>query len=141
MEVTDKMSFDEYWAHPMYQIKKPSFNRSYKFAVGDNIYFKLDDGSWHQQNSHHTNENGAPIQANIDTDTGDTDQVLVSNNFSYWGGEAVDLPARFGALKVTRGHKSEFARDFVESFIAWFRDVPRGLVSVPERWAHKGTFK
>ncbi|WKC35390.1 hypothetical protein QYM18_12960 [Ectopseudomonas chengduensis] len=141
MEVTSKMSFDDYWVNPDYQIKKPVFNRSYKFAVGDNIYYRKDDNSWHQQNSHHTHEDGSPIQENIDTDTGWTDQILISDNFSYWGNEAIELPAQFNALRVTRGHKNDFSHEFVGSFIAWFRNMPKGLLAVPERWAHPGTFR
>jgi Nucleotide modification associated domain 2 len=38
MQVTGALSFDEYWAAPEYQAKKPVRNGSRKTIVGDNIY-------------------------------------------------------------------------------------------------------
>lgn len=140
MLVGSKMSFDQYWDSSYCQIKKPSFNKSYKYSVGDNIYHKKLDGSWHQENSHHTHEDGSPIQENIDADTGTTDQVLLGDVFSYWGKSALDLPPQFSALKVTRGHKNDFSQRFVEGFVLWFNKIPKGVLGTPERWTHKRTF-
>lgn len=141
MEVDAKVSFDDYWSSPEYALKKPVFNKSYKFNFGDNIYFKKPDGSWHQQNSHHTHEDGTPIQENIDTDTGSTDQVLIGRNFSYWGGSPLEIPPHLSALKIGRGHKSEFSDEFVAAFIVWFRGLSKGMNSSPERWSDAGTFR
>lgn len=140
MEVTSKISFDEYWSTDKYEIKKPKFNAAYKNAFGDNIYHK-EEGRWQQANSHHSREDGTPIQKNIDTDTGSTDQVLVSENFSYWGKDAISLPPEFGALKVGRSHKCNFDRRFVEEFIVWNRGLEKGLVSTPEKWTRRSTFE
>lgn len=141
MEVTSKVSFDEYWGGERFQIKKPCFNMSYKYSVGDNIYYRRPDGTWHQENSHHTHEDGRPIQENIDADTHTTDQVLISDNFSYWGKDAIQLPPEFSALIVARAHKCDFSREFVERFLIWYRSQKRGQISIPERWMHRGTFR
>lgn len=141
MEVAAKISFDEYWANELYQDKKPSFDRSYKFAAGDNIYHTLPDGTWHQQNSHHTHEDGRPIQENIMTDTGITDQVLIGYNYSYWGGEGLDLPPELSALKVARGHKCNFSQQLIDSFKIWHRSQDKGFLYAPERWNDRSTFR
>ncbi len=140
MEVGSKVSFDEYWEGEQYQAKKPRLNMSYKYSFGDNIYHRKSDGTWHQENSHHTNEDGSPIQENIDADTGTTDNVLIGSNFSYWGKDAVDLPPEFNALIVARAHKCEFSREFVDSFLVWYRGQIKGQISTPERWTKRGTF-
>lgn len=141
MEVEEKMSFDAYWNDPRFQVKKPVFNMSDKYKAGDNIYYRKPDGVWHQQKSHHTNEDGSPIQANIDADTGSTDQILIASNFSYWGVEAITLPERFGALRVLRAHRNDFDRKFVDDFILWFRNQEKGVLGQPEKWQHKRTFQ
>ncbi|WP_146230403.1 hypothetical protein [Pseudomonas soli] len=141
MEVSSKITFDDYWCGASYQNKKPRFDLSYKYAVGDNIYCKLPDGSWHQQDSHHTHEDGRPIQENIEVDTGTTESVLLGERFSYWGSEGIDIPAEFGGLRVARGHKCDFGQAFVEKFKVWFFNQERGVLGNPERWGSKGTFR
>lgn len=140
MQVGSKISFDQYWIGSNFQVKKPLFNKTHKYSVGDNIYHKKADGFWHQENSHHTHEDGTPIQENIDADTGITDQVLLGEIFSYWGQSAIELPPQFSALRVTRGHKNDFSQKFIEDFVLWFNQKPKGLLGIPERWARKGTF-
>ena len=90
MEVTEKITFEQYWLDPTYRDKKPIRNGSRKMIVGDNIYSKV-DGNWHQANSHHSNPDGSPNIHNIKNDTR-TNAVLVSRNFFYFGSEAIELP-------------------------------------------------
>ena len=40
MQITATISFDEYWANPIYNEKKPVRNGSRKMMVGDNIYHR-----------------------------------------------------------------------------------------------------
>ena len=40
MEITDKVTFNQYWSNPKYNCKKPIINGSLKQMYGDNIYFK-----------------------------------------------------------------------------------------------------
>lgn len=141
MEVTSKMSFNEYWIDPKYANKKPKFNTAFKSYFGDNIYHQKDDGEWHQANSHHSREDGTPITKNIETDTGSTDQLLLSTNFSYWGKDAISLPPQFSALKVGRSHKCKFDKSFIDNFIVWNRNLEKGLISTPEKWTRRSTFK
>ncbi len=94
MEVSEKMSFDEYWEDSRFLIKKPRFDKSIKYCYGDNIYHHNEAGEWIQENSHHSY--GDRInEKNLKTDTGRTDQVLISNNYWYFGDEALELEERF----------------------------------------------
>ena len=94
MEVSEKMSFDEYWDDSRFSIKKPRFDKSIKYCYGDNIYHHNNAGEWMQENSHHSY--GDRInEKNLKTDTGKTDQVLISNNYWYFGDEALDLEDPF----------------------------------------------
>src|SRR5690349_11369247 len=43
MRVTEKLTFNEYWANPLYFDKKPVRNGSNKMMVGDNIYHYDED--------------------------------------------------------------------------------------------------
>lgn len=141
MEVTSKLSFDEYWNDNNYKNKKPRFNAAYKTAFGDNIYHQDEGGKWIQENSHHTREDGTPIIKNIETDTGSTDQVLISKNFSYWGGSAIELPPHLNALKVGRNHKCDFDQAFIDQFILWNRGLQKGFIALPEKWNRRSTFE
>lgn len=89
MEVTDRVSFDEYWSNPKFSEKKPIRNGSAKMLVGDNIYHSA-GGEWHQADSHHSFEGGTPNEINIKKDTS-ANSVLISRNFYYFGNEALKL--------------------------------------------------
>lgn len=59
--------------------------------LGDNIYHKGSDGSWIQEDSHHSNPDGSQNQVNVKRDTGNSDRVLISNIFFFFGGQARDV--------------------------------------------------
>lgn len=95
MEVTNKITFDEYWNTPEYQLKKTVRNGSKVQVLGDNIYHRSENGEWHQEDSHHSNYDGTINETNLKRDTGKTNNVLISNNFFYFGAHApaIDLDA------------------------------------------------
>ncbi len=92
MKVSHSETFDDYWANPLYRDKKPLRNGSKKMIVGDNIYFKKDN-EWQQLNSHHSFPDGSPNPHNIKNDT-QTDVVLISDYFFYFGASAVEIPEK-----------------------------------------------
>ncbi len=92
MEVSAKMTFDEYWNAPQFALKRPLRNGSLKMAVGDNIYHRSPEGYWIQADSHHSHPDGTPDQSNIEVDTS-SDAVLLSSNFYYFGSAAPLIPA------------------------------------------------
>jgi hypothetical protein len=134
MEVTEVLTFDEYWADPRFKLKKPNFYSSTKAAFGDNIY-RSHAGGWLQADSHHTHADGSPSVDNIETDTS-TNRVLVSSNFSYWGRSKVVLPAYLRAIiKTGPGHKSSSIDSNVRRDLkAWFDGSERGLIGTPQDW-------
>lgn len=96
MKVTEKMSFNNYWEDSRFQRKKPTMNGSKKTAYGDNIYRYVQETlSWFQADSHHSHVGGVINEKNLNTDTGTTDQVLISEDFFYFGSEMIDIPNEF----------------------------------------------
>ena len=66
MRVTGTMTFEEYWADPRFQRKKPNLRGSKKQAFGDNIYSR-DPATdrWCQANSHHSLHDGSANPLNV----------------------------------------------------------------------------
>ena len=140
MHVLEVMSFNQYWTAPQFRQKKPYLKGSLQQAYGDNIYFKDDDGNWHQQDSHHSFDHGIPNQKNVSHDT-QTDRVLISNNFAYWGGSGPEIPVMFRNfngidIRARRGHKNPiFTNEFVNAFIRWIHGINEcGFLGEPLDW-------
>lgn len=140
MCVTDAMTFNDYWANPRFQCKKPNLRGSLKQAYGDNIYFKK-AGKWHQLDSHHSYEHGRPNPYNIQRDT-QTDRVLLSTKFSYWGGSGPKIPEKFRNYRGTnvcagRGYRRKFPPGFAEDFAMWLCSLDdSGYLGEPLDWPH-----
>lgn len=92
MKVSNIITFNEYWFDPIYNRKKPNMNYSLVQMYGDNIYHKSESGDWNQANSHHSNEDGSLNKKNLKTDTTKTENVLISNQFYYFGRECITIP-------------------------------------------------
>lgn len=135
MEVAEAMTFGEYWNDPRYRKKKPDLRGSKKQAFGDNIYHRV-GLDWHQENSHHSLNDGSPNPANIINDT-QTDRVLVASNYIYWGGGGPTIPPEFWDLICNRrGHRSNFDPALAARFIVWLRNqTERGFQADPLDWA------
>ena len=92
MRVSAKVNFNEYWTKPAYMDKKPVRNGSRKMMVGDNIYyFESTNRKWQQADSHHSNTDGSINIHNLENDT-QTDKVLISDHFVFFGTEAPVVP-------------------------------------------------
>ncbi len=95
MKVTKIITFNEYWSDPQYKRKIPKMNCSLVQMYGDNIYYKDKDEQWFQENSHHSNENGILNEKNLKTDTSGTENVLISDQYFYFGRNYIDIPEEF----------------------------------------------
>lgn len=123
MEVSEAMSFDDYWNDERFRTKRPVLNGSRKFQYGDNIYHHRDD-EWIQEDSHHSLPQGVlnPNQLKRDTSR---DRVLISNHFVYWGGCGLMLPkeqqarGRHPVVHSGVGHSCRFGADTVSAFRRW----------------------
>ena len=140
LEVSEILSFNQYWQDPRFYNKRPNLYGSRKMAYGDNIYHRnLKDGSWLQENSHHSLYSGLPNLSNVENDT-KTDRVLISKVFTYWGGNGPLIPQRFikekqtNILKRGPSHKCNFPEKFVNDFLRWYISLEEtGLITLPDR--------
>lgn len=140
MKVDEIMTFEEYWADPRFQQKKPNLRSSKKQAFGDNIYSRRPGSdTWIQLNSHHSFKDGKPNPSNIKTDTS-VNRVLIAHDYVYWGGSGPKIPAKFRNFRgidicARRNHRSNFPRNFIEEFVAWVRSFgEHGYVAEPLDW-------
>ena len=100
MQVTKKMTYNEYWKNKDFSEKKYS-NKNSRTKYGDNIYYKNSKGNWIQaKNQFH---NGEEIKRH-DTQT---NAVLILSKFFYFGKKHIELPNYFkkSVSKLTQGHK------------------------------------
>jgi hypothetical protein len=146
MQVSEALTFDEYWSDPRFASKRPNLGASLKHAYGDNIYHsdKEVDGGWQQEDSHHSLPCGVVNQKNVKTDTS-RPRVLASTRFAYWGGSGPEVPAElrdFDGIDLcctTQGHKTRmFTEEFVDAFEKWFVERGEfGYLGRPHKWASK----
>ena len=122
MEVTEKMTFNQYWNDPRFQFKKPIFNGSLKQTYGDNIYHRESSGDWHQENSHHSYEDGKTNYLNLNRDT-KSDNVLISSNFYYFGDGNIEIPEEFGLeICIKKQGYKKIKLEIAERFIQWLQE-------------------
>ena len=141
MQVTDAMTFDEYWDDARFQVKKPVANKSAKHFFGDNIYHQVTEGhSAIQSNSHHSLVGGGTNFLNLERDIG-TNRVLLSDDFIYFGKEAPyppdELQYRDGNSFPTdaRDFQKSYRSDHIDSIVSWLRSFPEwGFLGLPEAW-------
>ncbi|MCA1971558.1 MAG: hypothetical protein LDL44_01865 [Caenispirillum sp.] len=123
MKVEESCSFDQYWDDPRFAMKKPNLHASLMQAVGDNIYHHGPDGNWLQEDSHHSHPGGLPNTANVEKDT-QTDRVLISTTFGYWGKDAIAIPPELDICHTGRGYRVNFPPRTEASFEEWFMALP-----------------
>ena len=141
MKIAETVTFDEYWADVRFCRKRPYLRGSLKQAFGDNIYHhNRVTGKWLQENSHHSLPDGNANTLNLRHDT-QIDRVLIANEFTYWGSDAVRIPRRFRSYKgydvcvKYQGHKSKFPLELVQSFVRWIESLgAKGYVGQPSEF-------
>jgi hypothetical protein len=119
MNVSEKLTFEEYWSDPRFQDKKPVRNGSKKMLVGDNIYRK-EGGAWVQLDSHHSKSDGSTNPINLTKDTS-ANSVLISTCYFYFGAAAVEVPSKIlenMGYKNGRSHR-KFRDDQSRDLIDW----------------------
>ena len=124
MRVTETLSFDEYWLDPRFEVKKPLRNGSRVMMLGDNIYHRESvNAEWQQEDSHHSRPDGSPDASNIATDT-QTNRVLVSEHFTYFGASAPAIPAYvLDAIGYRNGRNHRrFSALAAKPLLFWFQE-------------------
>jgi len=119
MNVTERMTYQQYWEDPRFEYKKPIMNGSLVQMYGDNIYHKDDNDSWTQENSHHSYEDGTVNGHNLERDLSGN-YVLISENFYYFGNSAIDIPDNYkDEMCVSgQGHKN-VDQEIALGFLSW----------------------
>lgn len=141
MKVSEKIGFQEYWDDDQYALKKPIRNGSDVRMLGDNIYHKDEHTEWIQENSHHSNPDDSTNYVNLERDTGQSDRVLISRYFLYFGSQAQEVDLASINYKRGRGHKkislsdSEEACIFITSIFRKHRNDINIIVSDPCQFA------
>lgn len=141
MKISEVLTFDDYWSDTRFTEKKPNLHGSVKQAFGDNIYHRTGgESSWRQADSHHSLSTGAINIENMKDDT-QTNRVLISTEFVYYGGEGPKVPhdlRSFNGYDICaagRNHKSIFPAELVAAFANWFRSLnEHGYLGAPLDW-------
>ena len=137
MRVTETLTFAEYWFDPRFQCKIPRLDEGQQAARGDNIYRPDSHGQFTQQPSRHCNEDGTENDETKKKDLGGR-YVLVSQDFVYYGREAIPLPEDFNELFVGRSHRRFSAEErLTADFDSFFRSLPRGRHGLPRDWSRE----
>lgn len=130
MQVTETMTFEDYWSDPRYRAKRPVRNGSRVMMLGDNIYHRNSpEEPWDQENSHHSRPDGTPDRSNIETDT-KTNKVLASTHFVYFGSDAAEIPPQvFEGMGYSNGRNHRhFPTTKASGLLTWFDEVSHGRI-------------
>ncbi len=137
MQVSEKLSFDEYWNDARFQYKKPVVNGSLVMMYGDNIYHTdKETHEWLQEDSAHSLANGIVNQEHLLSDTGG-EKVIIGEIFYYFGNAAILIPSEFEEV-CTKGRATKSSSIPIETanrFIEWLqKSYTIGIHGDPINW-------
>lgn len=139
MQVSQDMSFTEYWNDPHFVSKRPVVGAYKQKAVGDNTYRK-DNGNWKYETSMHYIPSRPLTHGNVHTDT-KTDRVLIGKNFTYWGNKAPLLSDEHFQMFPVRNHKWEHSDKEKQSFFDQYINIgAQGFIGDPIDWKNPKFF-
>lgn len=133
MLVKEVLTYKEYFNDDRFAAKIPGYTKGkVVYKCGDNIYKPLPDGDFQQLQSVHSNGQ----YKNLDTKAHDLGgkNVLISENFYYFGSQPLDLPLELHDLKVGRGHKNKFSDNVILAFEEFIRTNRTGVHAAPSKW-------
>ena len=128
-----KGSFADYWNDRKFARKRPVRDRTIEMKCGDNIYEPKSAGGYRQIPSMHSNgELENPV--NKKHDLGGK-RVLISETFTYFGHEAIELPPALKSLVVGRAHRCNFTPTEVSNFRDFVSECGvKGVQAAPRKW-------
>lgn len=143
MKITEKMSMADYWRDRRFRKKRPRSDRKeIIYRCGDNIYKPLTNGKYLQKPSGHSNKNGSENLENKEHDLSGKN-VLISQQYCYFGADVKKLPKEFKAIIPGRGHKrlgcikptARIGRaDMAQRLVKFLEKLPQGVLCQPKRW-------
>lgn len=126
MQVSEILTFDQYWEDARFECKKPVLNGSLVQMYGDNVYHT--DAVSHeivQEQCAHSNDDGSVNEGHRDRDVRGQN-VLIAKRFYYFGDNCPKLPSEFSYIKVdSRGIKywDMFGKDkLILPFVEWLEN-------------------
>ena len=135
MQVSNKITFQQYWDDPKYEVKKPAQNGSLLRLHGDNIYHENGQGKIVQCESLHSNYDGSTNDAHLKRDTKGK-YVLISNNYYYFGEKNFLLPDHF--LPVCSHVRDTIVvkdKELANEFVDWIKNnFKLGINGFPINW-------
>lgn len=137
MQVSEKLTFDEYWNDPRFQYKKPIINGSLVMMYGDNIYHTdKKTHEWIQEDSAHSLASGTVNKDHLQSDTSG-EKVIIGELFYYFGDMAVPIPIEFEEV-CTKGRAAKSISIPIETadkFIKWLQtNYAAGIHGDPINW-------
>ncbi len=135
MQVTDKITFEEYWRAQRFILKKPLARGSLSRIHGDNIYFQNTDDAWQQLPSQHSRPDFTTNTEHMSNDLSGK-YVLISEYFFYFGDQHFLIPERFRAVcSNIRDYYEIKATSIAQSFVEYVAEnFPPGLIGDPIDW-------
>ena len=138
MQISEKLSLEEYWLDRRFQHKKAIANGSLVTIHGDNVYSKNEAGDWCQADCQHSHQDPQIREKHIEKDTKGR-FVLLSDTFYYFGNNHIEIADKFRDLCCkTQGH-IVFRKD-VQGILreAFIKDVTQtysvGIHGKPNDW-------
>lgn len=135
MQVSEKLTFSQYWNDPRFAVKKPVYNGSLLRLYGDNIYYPIDENTHGQIKSFHSNSDGSTHVNHLNRDIRGK-YVLLSNKFWYFGNQNFLLPKQFlPVCSNVRDAKLVTDRKLAAEFVDWVSgEFKQGMLGVPINW-------
>ncbi len=131
MRVDETLTFNQYWQDIRFRIKRPVFNKGIMHMYGDNIYHTV-NGKWMQEHSHHSLADGQINEKNLIRDT-QTNRVLISSTFFYFGQNAIKIPTKFSEVIFSgRNYKKCDVESIIIDFVDFLeKNYQRGIRGIP----------
>jgi hypothetical protein len=135
MRIDEILLFDHYYRDERFAAKIPDFDMGEIVCkCGDNIYEPLPNGGFQQLQSMHSKNKGPeedPKTKKLDLGG---KNVLISQNFHYFGSQGHELPDNLSELKVGRAHKNKFSQEVISRFLQFIATHPKGISGPPTKW-------
>ena len=135
MEITEKLTFQEYWSSTKFEFKKPLYNGGLVRLYGDNIYYESKDGRFKQVQSFHSNQDGSTHNGHLTKDTNGK-FVLLSTNFWYFGDKNFLVPKKYQQV-CSKVRDTQIIKDqaLALEFVDWIKqNYPLGINGFPINW-------
>lgn len=135
MEVNEILSFYKYFNDKRFTKKIPDYTLRTIHKRGDNIYKPLESGGYQLyqqlQSMHSNGVNENPCSKCKDLNG---KNVLISDNYYYFGSKAIDLPSDLHDLILTQNHKNKFSEEVISSFLKYISKQTKNINAPPSEW-------